>query len=235
MKYLICLFTYLFAVTFVVAAQDNNTLTREEMHRISQDIHSGGITVKHANDYRGSPYFAKWQKGYIILKGGAKSNTLPIRYNMQKNAVEYIKNKKRFIISAKKIDGFVIKEKNGNITFKNGFKTNQGHINQNTLLRVIYNGNTKLLAHYTSKLLKNLASYESADTKNRFDNHIRYYIQESDGTFQKVKLKKKDILNALRKNRKKVAQYANKHNLSFKKETDLKDILKYYDSINSAS
>jgi hypothetical protein len=213
----------------------NTTITTDELRHISREMNNAGIITHQAVKTIGSPFLTKWQRGYILMKGGKKSGELILRYDMWKNNVQFTRNKKIYMIPAKKISGFVIKTTDGNITFKNGFKTDQKHINQNTFLRIIYDGNVKLLGHHTSTLIKNIATYGTATKKNKFIHHIHYFLQTPNGAFHKVKLKRKDILDALPNYKKEVKNYAKKQHLSFEKKPDLKKILAYFDHIHKSS
>jgi hypothetical protein len=212
-----------------------NVLTNRDLGRISQEMHGSGIITFRSTKYIGSPYLTKFQQGYVTLKGNKKSELLLLRYNEWKNNVQFLRDKKIYMIPAKKLSGFIIKTTDGNMTFKNGFKTDQKHINQNTLLWVIYNGNIKLLAYFASTLQKNIVTYGTATKKNKFVNHTYYYLRTPNGTFHNVKLKKKDILHALPDHKKDVKSYAKKNHLGFKSKKDLQKILAYYDHIQKNS
>jgi hypothetical protein len=212
-----------------------NVIPSNELRHISREMHSAGVITNQSVKTIGSPFLSEWQRGHIITKEGNKSGKLLLRYNMRKNNVQYTRNKNIYMIPAKKLKGFIIETSDGNIAFKNGFKTDQKHIKPNTLLQVIYNGNVKLLAHHTSTLIKNMATYGTATKKQKFEHHIHYFLQTPDDTFHKVKLKRKDILNALPDHKKEVKRYAKENHLSFKKKADLKKILVHYDSISSSA
>lgn len=234
------IWTYLLSLSIIILPtaylQAQSTMTTRDLGTINAKMHGAGIIAFQSTKYIGSPFLTKFQHGYIIMKSGAKSQPLLLRYNTRTNNVQYVKNKKDiYKIPAKKINAFVIKTSDGNITFKNGFKTEQDNINQNTLLWVIYNGNNRLLAHFSSTLMKNIATYGTATKKSKFMSHTAYFLQTPDGTFHEVKLKRKDILDVLSNHKKGVKKYAKKHHLSFEKTSDLKKILAYYDSINSNS
>lgn len=230
---LISLSFILLPVSYLYA--QNGAVMRNELRNISRAMNNAGIITLNATKYIGTPYFNKWQQGYVIIKGNKKSRPVMLRYNMWKNNVQFIKNKKIYIIPAKKMLGFVLKTNHGKLIFKNGFQTDKDDINQNTLLQVIYNGNVKLLAQHTSSLLRNISTYGTAVTKNKFDNDTHYYLQTSDKTFHKVKLNKDDILKALPNSNKKIVDYANNNNLSFDNKADLKKILSHYDRIGPNS
>lgn len=198
-------------------------------------IHGNLIASKSKTETEGTPYFTiKWLKGKIIVKNSKKTRELPVRYNMANNTVEYKRKGKRFIVKASKIEGFIILTDKKNIVFKNGYSLENDGVNSSTLMRVVYGGSIKLLAHHEAELKEDLANYGSATKKNAYHKDIDYYLVVGNGSAIEIKLEKDDILDALEGKNATLIDFASKNNLDFADEKDVRRIIRYYDtSINN--
>lgn len=199
----------------------------------SERINYGAFTRKITKiKTKGSPYLTqKWLKGKIILKNSAKTKAIPIRYNIAKNTVEYKRNGEKYIINGAKVDGFIILTNKKDVIFKNGFSGKD--ISSGSLLRVIYNGTTKFLAHYTANLIKDIPTYGTATTVNAYARHMNYYLLTADNEMIEIKLKKDDILdafNALGAKKKTLKKFVLNNSIDLSKEKGVRRILRYYDN-----
>lgn len=211
-------------------AQGPETLSNEDLNRFST---SKVIRTVTSTDYHGSPYLnTDWQQGHIMINSRAKSQQLRLRFNAHENQVEFIENETVYAIPSNNLSGFVIYTTDGDMVFKNGYVSNEHEIDKKTLLRIIYEGKVKFLAHHKVLLRDKMQAYGSAVKQKEFVNVDNYFLVDEYGNFNKLKkLKKKDILKALGGDDKKLQDYAHSKNLSFKEESDLRLILQYYDSM----
>jgi len=228
-----CIFLFALIFTF------QNTVNAQGKDITKQDLRSFGklnsmVPTRSAKVVTGTPYLTEqFLKGKIILNSHSTTKALYIRFNTNKNQVEFVRGKKIMVTDPNKIDGFNILTQEGKpIIFKNGFHTDIDDISGNTLLRIIHEGKIKLLAHHGSTLLKNLASYGSADEHMRYQSYVDYYLV-IDGKFHKVKLSEKNFLNTLGDHKSDLKNYANSNHLSFKNFNDLDMILNHYEKIAS--
>lgn len=231
-------FSILFVLTFVLFSISNaqtSSFNDGELNQISESLSSNFIISKQSRDIKGDPYLnPDFTSGNIILRDNVKTDTLPLRFNTEKNIVEFMKDKNYYGVQRNKINGFTLFGNPSDITFKNGFKSDDNDISRTTLLRVIYDGYVKLLAHHKTELKENIASYGSANQKDEYVDNVNFYIVEASGAFSEVKLKRKDIVGALGKDlRNKLSNYADENNLNFDREADLVQILKYHDKLTS--
>lgn len=234
MKRLVGFLLILLILPFIntVWAQQNN-VTKEELRNFG--ILGSMVPTRSATVVTGSPYLTdKFLKGKILINRNSTTKSLYLRFNTYKNQVEFVRGKKVMLTNSDKIKGFKILTQEGKpIIFKNGFKNIDNDISSNTFLRIIHSGKIKLLAHHGATLLKDVASYGSADKKNRYQNFVNYYIEDINGDFHKVKLNENDILSAIGDHRDELKSFANTHNLDFQNLQDLNKILSQYEKITS--
>lgn len=225
MKRIIILPLILFLLTSFMFAQ-GTTKSGQVMDANNSIIMGGQRTV-----YKGTPYFSDWLKGYLILDNNSKTNDMLLRYDMNKEQLEFQRKKKMFAISVEKINKYVIYATNRNIVFQNGFSTDiDEDINKNTLFRVIYNGKYKLLAYHSSYLDKNIYEYNNANDLQEYRNTIEYFLVTPNGKFHEVELKLKDILNILPGENENLKKYAAQNSLDeFYPEIQVRMILEFYE------
>lgn len=232
---------YLFSIILIGAiyilpafAQGTADLTTEEWREfLSGDV----VRTKTAVRTKGSPYLGPdWSKGHVLLNKRAKSETLFLRYNMEKNEVEFLRDEKIYVMDSKKISGFTILTRDGQINFRNNFNIKSDEINKTTLLRVVYGGPTKLLAHHSASLKEDLAAYGMASQLNEYVRGVDYYILSgTDHTFHEVALKRTAIIKLFNDKKTEVDEYARNKGLNFEEEPDLVKIISHYDQLVSGS
>lgn len=228
-------FTCLTIIVFVIGLATNFSLAQENITKYQlQNLNelSSVIGKRQVTETTGSAYLnTKFLKGHIFLNENTTSQPVFLRYNTQKNNIEFLRNKEVLVTDANKISGFEIYTNQENITFRNGFSTDIDEIKKATFLRIIYNGNVKLLAHHSSYLQKDLASYNTAVQKNKYRKVLTYYFVGKDGNFQEFELNKNDVISFMSDKSKKIKKYARENGLDFKSERDVASIIKYYDKL----
>ena len=208
-----------------------NELTREQLQDFTRV--SGRIMTMPNTNTIGSPYLNEdFYRGYVMINPRTKSETLNLRYNIEENEVEYIKDGDVFILEGSEISGFVLIGEDKNIEFKNGFRTDVKGINMNTIMRSVFDGNVKLLVNYRSVLNEDLARYSSATKTNKYEVFKNYYLVTSGDIFHEVKDPKEDILKALSSKRETLERFINNNDLDLDYEKDIVTLLSYYEEIS---
>lgn len=211
-------------------SQEDTDITTTELLEYLSD--SGVVRTRTSRAVKGSPYFnTDWLKGHVMINEKATTETIYLRYNMENNTVEFTRDNKIYALSPNKIDGFIIYTQTQDIIFRNGFQTNDDDIKPSTLVRVVYDGNIKLLAHHTSSLKKNLATYGSATKRDEYVSDTDFYLVNSDGTFNEIRLRRRDILRTLSDKEDELKEFARANNLDYDEEPELIKILAHYDRI----
>lgn len=235
MKNLLILLPLLLILLPAAYGQDNNIIVENNLGDVARGIQGTGAFIKTVDTYQGTPYFTQeFLAGYLILENGAKTKTLALRYNMLNNNVEFIRDDDVFTVSGEKLKAYIIETSGNNIIFKNGFKAENNDFNSNTLMHVIYDGDIKLLAHYTSKLWKDVSTYDVAGDLNEYVTNTDFYLVTANDIIHEVKLKKSDILAVLPGKNIELQNFAEKNNLDFSEALQLKRILSHYDLLSTS-
>lgn len=232
MKVSTSFFTSLLLVLFVsttALSQQVKDIEREDLQDLGE---SEIMRTKQATETKGTPYLnTKFLKGEAIIKGGATTRPMYLRLNTETNTVEIVRNKKVQALNTKKIEGFRIFTSEDDILFKNGFNNDVKGIDKLTFLRIIYDGNTKLVAHHYSKLKEDLPSYGSATKQNAYVSFLNYYVVDN-GEFHKLKLNEDSIMEALSSHKDQLKTIAQQNELSLDNEDDVVMLLKKFDQAN---
>lgn len=229
----IVLFSSLILVlTFQNVFSQGTELKREQLQGFTNAY--GTLFTKEATTTIGSPYLSNdFLNGRIMLNKRSQSEIAPLRYNMEINQLEFLRDEEIFVVDSKNIHGFKLINEQKNVVFRNGFKSNAKSINSNTLLRVVYDGKTKLVVHYKAKLIRDVATYGSATKENRYTVSKTYYLALKNKKLREINSFEKDLFKILKDHQRELEQYAQKNSLEFDKEKELIDFLKYYDEISS--
>lgn len=239
MRILKALLLTIFTLTFIYTApaQDSN-FTEGELLELGSRLSNGSsyLTAVKRN-VKGDPYFNNdLLRGVIQVNENTQTEELFLRYNMADNVLEFARGEQLYIMDPNKIDGFTIFGTPSDLVFRNGFTSDKNDIKSSTFMRIIYDGEVKLAAHHTSNLKENIPTYGSATKTDEYVDDTDFFIIDNSGSFSETKLKRKDILKALDKDyRDELKDYAGENNLSFDNESDLKQILKHYDSLRANS
>lgn len=231
MRYFFLSLLMVFLTVPLAQAQDDEVM-RENLQNFAKQ--GGILRTQSVTEFRGTPFFNEWTKGHVILGKNKVTQPITLRYDMEYDAVQFAQDEKIFAITNDKMEGFVIYTTDGNIKFKNGFNTDKDDITPNTLLRIIYDGNIKLVAHHTSTLQENMPTYGTANTVSEFVNDTNFFLVK-DGIFHEVGLNDDDILEVLSDHREELRRFAEENNLNFSQEPELKKILGHYDQITSSA
>lgn len=198
---------------------------------------SEGVQTRTKTITQGHPYLNKdFLKGQAMINSSVTTKQIYLRLNTETNTVEFIRNDQIMAMDSKKIIGFRIIANDGNIIFKNGFNADVKNIDNNTFLRIVKDGDHKLLAHHFTTLIEDMASYGSANQKNKYVSHLNHYIVSPDGKFHEIKLRKnakKDILDALGSHKAQIKQYVADQNLDYRSESDVGKIIEKYNQLSS--
>lgn len=236
MKNLALLFIPLLMISFspVTALSQQGQVKDIEREDLEELGTSEVMRTKQATETQGTPYLnPTFLKGEAIIKGGATTQALYLRLNTEENTVEILRNDEIQMLDKSKIEGFRIFTNEDDVLFKKGFKSDEHDIKRSTLLRVMYDGITKFVAHHSTSLKEDLPSYGSATQKNKYVSFMNYYIVTPDGTFHEIELNKDDILNVLSDQKQELEQIAEKNDLSFSDETDVEKLVAEYDQLTN--
>jgi len=173
-----------------------------------------------ARDVDGSMHlYNKWENmGVIIGNDGKKYSIRNINLNIKKQAFEsQYEGNKIFTFNFNNIDKFVINNK----IYKNYYFNDDVNVCE----ILVDNPEFQLLKSFKLKFVEGSANPMLNRNLDRYVRKTYYYVKQGD-EIKPIKLKKKKLLKLVDEERAKMIQdYANKNNLSFKKEADVKILL----------
>lgn len=213
-----------------VHSQDVQEISAEELRQYIGE--EGVYRTRTSRRVKGTPYLNKdWKMGHIILNQKSRSEQLPLRMNTFEQEIEFVRDDEVFAIPPQNVDGFVIYNEFGNILFKNGYRSEEHEVNPSTLLRVVHEGQTKLLVHHKTHLQQDMASYGMASKLDEYIDSRSYYLVTPDGSFNEIRLRKRDILRQLDDHREEIEEFAKQNNLDYSEEPEVATMLNHYDSL----
>lgn len=220
MKYFLTLI-----VVFLISSvnsQEFDSISSEGNIISMNDVFSKRLFYSNQNEISGSSYlFKNWKNNVFVYSNGETYNLKNINYNIYSNEFSSLRGTDSlFVYDMSKIDSLKI----NNRFFKK--------YNGNVIYEVIFEGKKiLLLKKYEVKIIEGMFNpIDGTKEKNRFSIMDDYYIMK-DGHIEKYKITKKSVLELCSDNQDKVKKYIKKNNLSYKKDSDLKLILKYCEKI----
>lgn len=241
MKHLKSIFLFIVAIfiSFNVQtseAQITSNQTRENIQTLKDWAREPRVLADLPNtEVNGSPYYNEdWATGYVQVNKNTQSNAVKLKYSSYTNEVLFQENGRTRALPSDALVGFTLIKDNKEIEFKNGFHSEEYDITPNQLMRVIYGGDVKLLAKEYVNLHHTQDPF-TGETKYDFLDETDFYLVSADGSFNKIKLKKKDILKALGQKQDALKEFADSHNLDFDNEYHASLILKHYDKLNQSN
>ena len=168
--------------------------------------------------------------GKMIMVNDSVVDNLGLRYNLSRDRFEAIFGSHKGIFIA---NDSVVKY----ISMMGESFTNYRYLDSDGILtkgyfKIIGDGKTQLLFKKTEIHKQGKKGAYGHDASKVFKNN--YYLKIPGRPYPvKVKLRKKDILNALQYKGPRLEVYAKEHHLWFSKENDLVSILAYYDKLKS--
>ncbi|KAA6440953.1 hypothetical protein FEM33_04605 [Dyadobacter flavalbus] len=173
---------------------------------------------------RNIPYlFKDWYSGMVRTSDDQVHDGLMLRYDLEKDEVEYKKGTSLFRIPAG-ITEFSIMTGSDLYTFKSGFPAVDGYTDK-SFYRVLYDGNTKLLKKYTNPI-----HVEKASATREMDEGAKLYILKNE-KLNPVKLNDKNsFLKLLPDEKNKLNYVIKEQQLEFGGDDDLITLLEEYDS-----
>lgn len=194
-----------------------------------------GVRVERG-EFKGTPYYTEnWFTGYGILENGTKTNTYQLNYEINQDQLLYQPTVGNILaLLDSDFIGFVINSAEGAILFtKSDRFTYSDKSPKMKYVRVYNPSSPSILIEYSKEIDDpNRGGWTSSsqNTLNaEFKEESNIYIKNSSGSFERIKLKSKDVLDV----------YSTVPNLKeYLKENkikDMEDLVKAMDYINSNS
>jgi hypothetical protein len=179
---------------------------------------------------RGTPFLVdKWLKGTVTTPQGIYHD-LDLKFNVYDNVLSFNKNDETFEFQDN-ITTFTLMPKvddpSTHLIYKKGISG--ADLRGSEFVQVLVEGGKTNLYKLDVKQLSEMSEINAGIVKT-FANNAKYYIQKNN-TLQFIKPNKAEILAALSDKQAQIQQYLDQKKPSFRKDADLVDIIKYYNSL----
>lgn len=183
-------------------------------------------------DIEGSPFYnEEWITGHVQINEETRSGPVKLRYSSYTNEVLFRENGKVMALPPNALTGFTLIDGDRRIEFRNGFQSNRHDVSSDRLMRIIHDGDVKLIAKEYTYLHKDKDPF-TGRMEYDFLPKTDFFLITADGTYHKVDLKEKDILKALGNHKEQLRQYAEANDFDFDDESDLSRLLARYEEIS---
>ncbi len=178
---------------------------------------------------RGTPFLMdKWIKGTVTTPVGVYQN-LELKLNVYDNIIVYNKQDEPFELTDKIINFTLMVKESDPSTWLVFRKDLTGtDLSKNQYVQVLYEGKVSLYKQPTKQLAE--ISEINAGIVKTFSSNSKYYLLINN-VAQFVRLNKTELLDALKDKKDQLQLFVADKKLSFKKETDAIDLLKYYNTL----
>ena len=197
----------------------------------------GNCVFEIENDYsdisvEGSPYLDEKFRPAKISVNGKLENKIEARYNALKEEIEIIeKNNSTQPYSLLRRDYVQVKIGDRFYEIYNFVEKDQikkGYFNP------LNDGETRLLLRAKKKLTKAkipVSGYESYFPPSYVED-FSYYLKKGDSPAKQIKLNKRKLLDLLSDKAESIENYISQNSLKLKNETEVLELLNYYNSLN---
>jgi hypothetical protein len=197
---------------------------------LQDPVTSKNFNVEKYSAMRGTPFlFEKWTKGSVVTPLGIYKE-LEIKFNVQDNMVVFNKNDETFEF-VDDVVSFTLMPKPSDpssfMVYKKGISG--GDIKADQFVQVLVESPSASLYKLNQKQISEMSEINAGVVKT-FTNNSKYYIGKNK-RLQFVKLNKADVLNALSDKQDKVQAYIDEKKIAFKKESELVEVLNYYNTL----
>ncbi|MEQ9309991.1 MAG: hypothetical protein RLN90_11115 [Balneolaceae bacterium] len=213
--------------------------TRSRGTSVINEAGSSTVQIFKTEDVAGTPlYKDDFIRGKVVFNDNSTSETLLIDFDgftqniILKDGILYK------LINLPEIKGFVFLDEDDKVNefFSNGFDNPDLNITPATFLKVIYNGDVKLVAHFS--VIYRPANFRrdvGTSLSSEYDSELTYYIINENGEFKKTRLRSKNLINDLGNYKKELNGYVKRSGFKGKTDKEAALILKYYETLKENS
>jgi hypothetical protein len=197
---------------------------------LQDPVTSKNFNTEKYSAMRGTPFvIEKWTKGNVTTPMGIYKE-IEIKFNVYDNLLVFNKNDETFEF-VDDVVSFTLMPKpedpSSFMVYKKGISG--GDIKANQFVQVLLEAQPASLYKLNQKQVSEMSEINAGMVKT-FTNNSKYYISKNK-QLQFVKLNKADVLNVLSDKQDKIQAYIDEKKIAFKKEAELVEVLKYYNSL----
>jgi hypothetical protein len=234
MKFILTLATSFFFFSSAFFSTADAQITNNEIYNDMGDItNSNVIRGSQQTELLGSPYlFEEWMLGRVkhtnrwtagmLIKIDTYHNVLEVKGSLDSESI---------YVGIEDIQEVLLETPDGDKLFRNSFDSDDRNVNKDTLLEIIYDGDTKLVKHHRIRSIPEQGGYGSANKVERLVRSEEFYYLEN-GKLNTLRTNRRNVLNALSAHRSAISTFVNENNLSYSSELDLIKIFSFFDSLD---
>lgn len=200
----------------------------QNVFQLQDPVSSKNFNPEKYSGIRGTPFLVdKWIKGAVSIARGVYQN-LELKYNVYDNTLFFNKNDEPFEFQ-EDIISFTLMPKEDPATymvFKRGISG--ADLRGNEFVQVLLEAEMGLYKLDVKQLTE--MSEINAGIVKTFASTAKYYVGKN-GKLKFLKLNKQEVLTALSDKQDKIQAYINEKKYTFRKDAELVDVLKYYNSL----
>jgi hypothetical protein len=194
------------------------------------DIDGKPISLRNYTNVTGSPYLNDtWNKGSIITESGKTFVDIQLKYNIVEDVIYFNSDKNEPKLFVEPVKSFEFDNDGIRKNFSNGFP-DVDNFNYSTYYQILYKGAKASLLYKNSKYITEAKAYGSATIEKKFTDNSSYYILRN-GSMEKFKPSKKEILALFNDKSNEVNSYLKKSDIDFKNNADLAKVFDFYYSL----
>lgn len=194
---------------------------------------TGNLITTDTENFTGTPYLTKeWQKGAVTMTNGKTFSQMDLKLDLVnqrfvfRDAMGQTMAFTTDVVSAK-IDSGQGAE-TGSV-FRKGYSAGNA-LMPSEFVQVLAEG-TETLLKKTNISIRESREYNSASITKTFTTNVAYYLAHKDKSVTQLPNDKKGVVSALADKSPEVDKYIAAHKLNVKKESDLINVLNYYNSL----
>jgi hypothetical protein len=207
----------------------SSVLKAQNVMSLQDPVSTKNFNSEKYSGIRGTPFLIdKWIKGTVTTPNGVYEN-LELKLNVYDNSLVFNKQDEPYELTDKIISfTLMVKESDPNswLVFKKDLAG--ADLSKNQYVQVLYEGKVCLYKQPTKQLVE--ISEINAGIVKTFSSNTKYYLLINN-IAQFVRLNKTELLEALKDKKDQLQLFITDNKLSFKKETDAIDLLKYYNTV----
>lgn len=187
---------------------------------------------------KGSAYFLpNWEEGVLVMSYGDTLRNAYLKLDVLNKQVRMLRPKgDSIVIDYNQLKGFFLRNPDGGqwMTFKKvqQLKTGLGVLPDSYLL-AYSEGNASLYKHYSRRILK--ADFKDPYSTGRpYDSVVdnsEWFYQRDKGNYERLKLNKKSVINALNDQRDEVKTFIDQNNLNCETPDQVLRVFGYYNTL----
>ncbi|MEQ8524538.1 hypothetical protein [Gracilimonas sp.] len=225
---------------FSLNTTDELLAQTDEASKAQYAIWRGNTSVMQTknDEVRGSQFYNdEWKSGKVIFRDKTVSDELPLKYNSYENLLIFKDGELMRVFEPTDIQGFIFLNEKGEVTerFMNGIYEKEYDIQPTQLLRVIYNGDTKLLAKHKIFFSKNAGRDPFSNVSySEFKEKTDYFILQQNGDVKETRIRQKNLIRDLANHKKELKEFVKSSDMKVKSEKEAIALLNFYDQLGSA-